>query len=309
MKSVRKDLIGQKFGRLTVISYAGTGANRRARWNCTCDCGGEAIIEGKNLLKGLTQSCGCIKKENMAKLNSSHGMSKSATYASYRSMLSRCYNKNQDCYDKYGAIGKVVCERWRDSFDNFLADMGERERGKTLDRINPFGNYSPENCRWATAKEQGINKRGSVAIKVLERLISSGAISASAIADYYTQAVSTDAPAQLKPMEATNHSEANPESAHLSAALNLRFDSDAGQDLTLRDYLRTLLTTVWEEGECFSGKRPFGNSGWEYDLYRPLIKAGFIGGKLDEKGSIEELNEQQGNLFIKQLIIAAFGGV
>lgn len=97
------------------------------------------------------------------------------------------------------------------------------------------------------------------------------------------------------------------ESAHLSAALNLRFDSDAGKCLSIRDYFRSLLLAVWEEGEGFSGKRPFGNSGWEYDLYRPLIKAGFVSGKLDEDGGVEEVNYREANDFVKRLIAAAFG--
>ena len=104
------------------------------------------------------------------------------------------------------------------------------------------------------------------------------------------------------------YTEIDPEDMRLSSALELRFDSDAG-DLTIRDYLRTLLTMVWEEGEDFDGKRPFGNSGWEHDLYKPLIKAGHIGGKLDENGYFEEVNYRQGNEFVKQLIASVFGGV
>lgn len=85
-------------------------------------------------------------------------------------MLSRCYNPNQDCFAKYGALGVTVCDHWRASFANFLADMGERPEGKTLDRKNPFGNYTPRNCKWATKAEQSTNKRGAVAIAILETL-------------------------------------------------------------------------------------------------------------------------------------------
>lgn len=104
------------------------------------------------------------------------------------------------------------------------------------------------------------------------------------------------------------YTEIDPEDMRLSTALDLRFDSDAGKDLTIRDYLRELLTAVWEEGEGFSGKRPFGNSGWEYDVYVPLIKAGFIGGKLDEDGFVEEVNNRQAHAFVRELIVAAFRG-
>lgn len=95
----------------------------------------------------------------------------------------------------------------------------------------------------------------------------------------------------------------------LMAALEVRFDSDAGDNLTVRDYLYKLLETLWNEGEEFSGKRPFGNSGWEFDLYVPLIKAGFIKGKLDEDGYIEEFDNKQAAKFVFELIKAAFYGV
>jgi hypothetical protein len=165
----RIDLTGQRFGRLVVVSYAETRRSR-AFWLCKCDCGGEKVIAGKYLRKGLTQSCGCIKRERIAKVNASHGMSKTETYGIYRSMISRCYNKNQKAYAKYGALGVTVCDHWRKSFENFLTDMGERPEGMSLDRKNPFGNYEPDNCKWSDDKEQSINRRGHVAIEILEYL-------------------------------------------------------------------------------------------------------------------------------------------
>ena len=96
----------------------------------------------------------------------------------------------------------------------------------------------------------------------------------------------------------------------LLAALEIRFDSDAGDNLTIHDYLRILLEKVWTEGECFNGKRPFGNSGWDFDLYAPLVKAGFIDGKLYEDGRIEHLaNPQVAKAYVHDLIKAAFYGV
>ena len=91
-------------------------------------------------------------------------------------------------------------------------------------------------------------------------------------------------------------------------ALEARFSSDAGDDITVRDYLRTLLMTLWEEGEDFSGKRPFGNSGWEYDLYKPLIAGGFIPGKLDDDGCVEDYDRKMADAYVCDLILAAFHG-
>jgi hypothetical protein len=99
-----------------------------------------------------------------------------------------------------------------------------------------------------------------------------------------------------------------PKGKGLLDALEVRFDSDAGDDLTVRDYLKTLLQTMWEEGEGFSGKRPFGNSGWEYDLYKPLIAAGFIKGKLDSDGYVETVDDKA-SAYVGDLILAAFNGV
>lgn len=91
-------------------------------------------------------------------------------------------------------------------------------------------------------------------------------------------------------------------------ALNIRFDSDAGKNITIRDYLMKLLTKVWNEGEEFNGKRPFGNSGWQYNLYQPLIKYGFVKGKLDEYEYIETLNEKQADDFVLDMIKFVFNG-
>jgi hypothetical protein len=100
-----------------------------------------------------------------------------------------------------------------------------------------------------------------------------------------------------------------PSGEGLLAALETRFDCDIGDDITIRDYLRTLLMTLWEEGEGFSGKRPFGNSGWKYDLYAPLIKGGFVAGELDEDGCIQELDDTIAYAYVLDLILAVFNGV
>lgn len=95
----------------------------------------------------------------------------------------------------------------------------------------------------------------------------------------------------------------------LESALDIRFDSDAGDNLSIRDYLYTLLETLWAEGEGFSSKRPFGNSGWEFDLYAPLIKYGFISGEIDEDGGTIDVDADEANQYVFDLIKACFYGV
>jgi hypothetical protein len=95
----------------------------------------------------------------------------------------------------------------------------------------------------------------------------------------------------------------------VAAALELRFDSDAGDNLTIRDYLRTLLETLWRKGEGFSSKRPFGNSSWEHDIYRPLIAAGFLVGELNEDGYVEDFDQEAAERYGFKLIVAAFHGM
>jgi len=171
----RIDLTGQRFNRLEVISYAGTiGKPKRkeATWNCKCSCGTNVIVRAHSLRQGKTQSCGCLGKENWKELTQknllkmnrgceAHGMSKSSLYFVWRAMKKRCQNKNDSDYVYYGARGIAVCERWLNSFANFLEDMGECPKGLTLDRIDNNGNYEPGNCHYVTQKEQARNRRST----------------------------------------------------------------------------------------------------------------------------------------------------
>ena len=151
------DFTGRKFGMLRVIEFRGRRGRAKV-WLCRCDCSNESIVRGGNLARGQTISCGCYRI--LFPLAKTHGMSKSAEYLSYTGMKRRCVDKNRESYSSYGGRGISVCGRWLESFENFYADMGNKPTPKhTLDRIDNDGNYTPENCRWATPHLQSINQR------------------------------------------------------------------------------------------------------------------------------------------------------
>ena len=161
MPMPKMNLIGQKFSKLTVVEYAESDAKQQTMFRCICDCGGEIITAGRGLKANQTKSCGClrIEKGREAGLKSKvHGLINSPTYRTWQCMKARCLISTERGYRWYGAKGVTICEEWL-SFAGFLKDMGERPKGMTLDRINPFGNYEPSNCRWADKQTQTQNTR------------------------------------------------------------------------------------------------------------------------------------------------------
>lgn len=143
---------GKTFNRLTVVEQHGFYKSKKV-WHCKCDCGTSIFVTTGSLTSGNTKSCGCLKRELLTK----HGMYKTRTYRIWQAMLNRCRQKQFSHY--YGDIS--VCENWK-VFEQFFADMGECPEKMSIDRINPSGNYEPNNCRWANKKTQARNTKRRV---------------------------------------------------------------------------------------------------------------------------------------------------
>ena len=145
---------GQVFGKLTVLEKAGRDKLKKILWRCKCECGSETVVVSGSLVTGNTTSCGCVLKAAITK----HGGCNKSSYNTWRAMIRRCTVQTDKDYPRYGGKGVSVCPAWME-YKNFVADMGEPEGDETLDRINTYGNYFPENCRWAGVQTQNRNQR------------------------------------------------------------------------------------------------------------------------------------------------------
>lgn len=170
---MRYELKGLKFGFLEVISEAKKRPEHQGQlaWVCRCVCGNLHEATSREIRTGHTKSCGCKKAELQAAANIVHGYaSRKWAIPEYRiwgEMIQRCCNEKSNRWSSYGGRGIKVCQRWKDSFEEFLKDMGRRPaKGLSLERRDNDGGYTPENCYWATKKEQQRNKRTTVRIEI-----------------------------------------------------------------------------------------------------------------------------------------------
>ena len=147
------NLIGEEFGRLTVVKRAENDKHGKTRWVCSCDCGNSTVTYGTDLKRGKSKSCGCIQKI--------HGLSSHKLYNVFTAMKNRCYNPESISYPWYGAQGIDIYKDWLDDYTNFhdwALNTGFNE-DLEIDRIDSSKGYYPENCRWVTRREQNINQR------------------------------------------------------------------------------------------------------------------------------------------------------
>lgn len=161
------NLIGNRYGRLTVVSLVNdiAGTNVPTRWLCKCECGNETTVMGYNLRNGNTRSCGCVQREKAAARFRTHGGKGTRLYIIWQHMLRRCNSKSNPAYRLYGGRGITVCKEWHEFelFRDWALKNGYADN-LSIDRIDVNGNYEANNCRWVTQREQNLNRRNNVRI-------------------------------------------------------------------------------------------------------------------------------------------------
>lgn len=161
------DMVGQRIGRLTVISRAENTRQNKAQWLCKCDCGNRIVVSRRHLKDSSTNSCGCLQREVAKTTRTLHGQKNTRLYRIWVGIKDRCLNPNSKYWDRYGGRGISVCEEWKvfSKFYDWAISNGYQEH-LTIDRINNDGWYSPQNCRWATYSEQENNRSNNVHVTI-----------------------------------------------------------------------------------------------------------------------------------------------
>jgi len=171
MGTVYQDITGKKFNLLTVLREAGIKKGSY-QWECLCDCGNIYVTDGCRLRTNRVKSCGCTRRNNLIKTVTKHGLCYTNEYKIWTGIKYRILNKKRTGYHRYGGRGIKLCERWT-VFENFLNDMGPRpSKDHSVDRINNNGDYEPENCRWATRRQQNNNTRKTINFTINGRTLS-----------------------------------------------------------------------------------------------------------------------------------------
>jgi hypothetical protein len=159
---------GEKYNRLTIVKEVERMVlkcgQKPRKFLCLCECGNTKEVLLSKLRKGDIKSCGCYRKE----ISTKHGYKHTSIYNIWVMMKQRCLNTKNKDYPNWGGRGITVCDRWLESFNNFLEDMGQKPENNSLDRINNDGNYEPSNCRWATSIQQQNNRRTSKKNKITQ---------------------------------------------------------------------------------------------------------------------------------------------